>query len=164
MLRNRIIVFTILISSSILVYHNPNFISLLLFYSITVLIFFSAVHLLLAKRNLIISQKVNPLLVSHGDNTKYTLKIYNESFFPYAKTIVQFMYTGNLFLDQISDLELTLYPDENLVLNFDISSKYRGNYSLGVRQVIVYDILNIFRLSISVKELKKLRRELKWTI
>jgi len=156
MLRNRIIVLTLIIFSAILVYYEQNFITLLLFYSITVLTVFSIIHLLRTYRNLKIVQNVFPLTIEHGTKTEYTLKVFNKSLFPYSKVEVKFLYANSLFLNQLEDFSLSLYPTEHFVYRYQIKGNYRGLYLLGAKKIVVYDILNIFKLNIKIKDTTKL--------
>ena len=156
MIKNRIVILGSFIMLSVCVYLTPNFITLLLFYSITTLIIFSVLHLLLAKRNIVISQNIYPSHISHGKDTEYRFTIFNNSFFPYPKVVVRFKYTNNLFLNQLNNLDLALYSNESLVIKKSITGNYRGTYSLGAEQLVVYDILNIFTYKLKIKENKEL--------
>jgi len=151
MLKNRIIVFGLLCTTSVLVYLEPNFITVLLFYLLTFVILFSFFHLLLANRNIVVTQILDPNKARHSAYTKYTFRIQNRSILPYPVLNVRFKYTENIFTDQISDLKLALLSEESLEFNYNLSCKYRGTYPIGTDKIEIQDILSIFSVTKEIR-------------
>lgn len=111
---------------------------------------------MMARKNIVVSQDLSPSDIPHGSTTEFIFKIHNDSFLQYPHVRVNFKYVNNIFLDQLHDLNLVLHPDERHIYKYEVQGKYRGQYVLGADEVIVYDILNIFKLSIKPKDIRTL--------
>ncbi len=151
MLKNRIIVLGLFITSSVYVYLEPNFITILFFYILTLIILMSIAHLFLASRNIVITQVLESSRVPHSTEIKYSFEIKNRSLFPYPAVKIKFKYAEDLFDNQFDELQLVLHSEESKNFDFSIFCKYRGNYHVGVDKIEVHDILNIFKINRGIR-------------
>ena len=148
MLKNRITFSVLLISSILLAYFNPNFISSVFFHSMVYIIVLSLVHLLYSYITIKISQNLELNIVEHGQSVRFKCQIYNEGFLPTSSIKINFLYNSNMFKGQLEPHFFALHGGKSKRFEYNLSCKYRGVYTVGVETLEIVDILNIFKVKV----------------
>jgi hypothetical protein len=69
----------------------------------------------------------------------------NNSFLPYTSVRVRFKANSAAVTADFADKFFSIGPYKNHEIVFNVSAKYRGNYEVGVANIMVYDFLGLFR-------------------
>jgi len=128
------------------------------FYAIIMLPVMSLLSAFVLRRNLSVYQKLSADQISKGDTLGYEFTLTNNSFLLCTNVSVLFDADSAALVTDISDASFPIPPFRCNRLEYSVSAKYRGVYSVGVCEVILYDFLGIFKLR------KKYAERLEFTV
>ncbi|MEX1378012.1 MAG: DUF58 domain-containing protein [Eubacteriales bacterium] len=146
MLRNRIVFGILIVSSSLLVYYEPNLITSIFFHTVVYIILLSSAHMLYTFLKVKVGQSLDPNIVEHGRTAKYKCSVHNESLLPTSAVNIDFLFNSDMFKGQLDPQTFALKKGKAKEFDFDLSCNYRGVYSLGIETLEVMDFLNIFKM------------------
>lgn len=116
------------------------------FFGVTLLPVVSLIYLLCVYWRFKIYQETEKRNLVCGQPTPYFFVLQNEDYFVYTSIGVRmhslFSYAENSF----EDVEYELFPGDKSICETKIVCKYRGEYEIGVKEVVLTDFLRIFRL------------------
>lgn len=116
------------------------------FFALTLLPFISLLYLLCVFLRFKIYQEIESRDMVCGQAMPYFFVLRNEDYFGFASVNVRmfpsFSYVENL----AEDTEYELLPGDEFTYRTRITCKYRGEYEVGVKEVVVTDFFRIFRL------------------
>lgn len=147
MLRNRLILIVMIISSGVFVTLVGGTITYTLFFlsvSLPIIAFFYLTYVYIRFR---IYQLIEHKSVVKGETIPYRFILSDEDFVSYTDVNVNF-YSD---LSSVSGLDSSksyhLLPDEKIERDGSVMCNYRGEYKVGINQVIIRDFLNIFKFT-----------------
>lgn len=147
----RIIWLALWIFSLVVISNYGGAISYGFFYGITFFPVVSFLYLLLVFYFFKMHQKIESRESVAGQKTKYFFILKNEFFVPFASVRVKlysdFSYVENMKEDEEYEL---LYGDEFL-FETEMICRYRGEYHVGIKEVIITDFLRLFQLKYQPK-------------
>lgn len=115
------------------------------FYAVTLLPFISFLYLALVFWLFRVYQRLEERNVICGQSTPYLFVLRNEGYFPFVGVSV----TLHSFFSQVEnmeeDTEYELLRGDEHVLKTNLICKYRGEYEVGVKEIIVTDFFRLFR-------------------
>jgi len=98
---------------------------------------------LLSQRRLTTSEAISPGYAQKGETVRYTFTIQNASPFPAPAVRVRFQADAGIEADHWEAF-FSVRPRGSHEAVFHVSAEYRGNYTLGVGEVVFYDFLGLF--------------------
>lgn len=160
MRRYRVFYFMLLMLSFIFVYNYGGKVPYFLFYVCIGLPLFSAAYLLIIFLNFKYIQIIDRRAAVKGDVVKYSLVVANEGilFYPYVK--LAFEEKNDFMFKQLSGAENTIFsipPLSKIKFDFSFQCKYRGIYSLSLKEIVFEDFLRIFKIRYKIKEIPILK-------
>lgn len=93
-----------------------------------------------------IYQTVGNKIVVKGEKTPYYFTLSNEDFMSYADVKVTFLEDFSAPQNLSFCKSYHLVPKEKIANQTEILCKYRGEYNIGIKDVIITDFLGIFRI------------------
>ena len=106
----------------------------------------SFVYLLLVFFSFRMYQKMESIGAVAGMKTEYYFTLKNESIFPFAGVRVK-MYSDFSYVENMKeDTEYELLKGDEYTFETNMICKYRGEYQVGIKEVIITDFLRLFRL------------------
>ncbi len=116
------------------------------FWGMTLLPVVSFVYLLLVSFCFRIYQKMESVDAVAGMRTEYYFTLKNESILPFAGVRVK-MYSDFSYVENMKeDTEYELLKGDEYTFRTNMICKYRGEYYVGIKEVIITDFLRLFRL------------------
>lgn len=133
-------------------YYNriePGSISSILFYCVLMIPVMSFIHLLLTYFMFKVGHTISQRQVSKGDTITYRMKLVNNTSLLFAPMSIHFGGTHALFQEVRGEEGVfrIVGPQSEVIIEKEMECRYRGNYPLGVDQVIIKDYFNFFRLT-----------------
>ncbi|MBQ7943562.1 MAG: DUF58 domain-containing protein [Lachnospiraceae bacterium] len=120
------------------------------FFAMTLLPVISFIYLLCVYLRFKIYQEVESRDMICGQAMPYYFVLRNEDYFGFAGVKVR-MFPNFSFVEGVAeDVEYELLPGDEFIYHTTIVCKYRGEYEVGVKEVIVTDFFGIFRLRYKV--------------
>ncbi len=121
-----------------------------LFFAMTLLPVISFIYLLCVYLRFKIYQEVESRDMTCGQPMPYYFVLRNEDYFGFAGVKVK-MFPNFSYVEGVAeDVEYELLPGDEFIYYTTISCKYRGEYEVGVKEVIVTDFFRIFHLRYKV--------------
>ena len=140
----RIILFIAWITSLVLISLVGGKISYGIFITLTLIPLLSLVYLFIVNLTFRIYQELGTRTVVAGERTDYLFKIRNSSVFAYSGIKVE-LYSNFFSVDELpNNIEYELLPEEEICFKTQLSCKYRGQYEVGVKRVIIHDFFRLF--------------------
>lgn len=122
------------------------------FFALTLLPVVSFLYLIFVYFHFKIYQEIESRNIVCGQPLSYYFLLRNESFFGFASVKVR-MFSDFSFIESISeDTEYELLPGDEFRYDTRITCKYRGEYEIGVKEVIITDFFGIFHFRYKVPE------------
>ncbi|MBN2221670.1 MAG: DUF58 domain-containing protein [Vallitaleaceae bacterium] len=150
---------------------KPGYISSIGFYMVLVVPLISFLHLLISYQVFRIHHEVDVRLVSKGDKVTYKIKLENPLPLLLTPISLHFLASEKLFLEAREEekKQIVLYPHGRNILRKELLCNYRGNYVVGVDEIILRDYVGFFNLTYHELEQHKIMvypklRELKSNI
>jgi uncharacterized protein (DUF58 family) len=85
-----------------------------------------------------------------GENVKYTVHFTNESLLPFTNIKISFKTITPLMNTHFPDFSISITPGGEFEKTFELHCPYRGIYTVGLKQVIIEDLLHFFRIKLKV--------------
>jgi len=152
MLRNRIVVLGLLILSIIAISFYGGPITYGFFFLMLLIPAISAGYAFLTYLRFRIYQKILTKNVIAGNPTDYFFTLQNEDRFSFSGIKVEFFSDFSYVSELTDNFEYELPPHSGLKKETVLICKYRGEYDVGIRNVIVQDYLRLFRFNFPAKE------------
>lgn len=116
------------------------------FFGVTLLPLISLVYLLCVYARFKIYQEAGKQSMVTGQPMPYFFVLQNEDFFAYTGISVR-MHSHFSCVEGLSqDIEYEVLPGDKSVFETKLVCKYRGEYEIGVKEVVVTDFFRLFRL------------------
>lgn len=116
------------------------------FWGMTLLPMISLVYLILFFSQFRIYQEIESRTIVCKQVMPYYFTLPNETFFSFAGLNVR-MFSGFSYVTDIpDDEEYELLPGESYTYHTNLVCKYRGEYEVGVKEIVITDFFRLFRL------------------
>ena len=93
-----------------------------------------------------IYQKVDSRNIVCGESVPYFFILHNDNFVVYTGIEVK-LYSDYSHVENMKDgKQYRLYPGDQVKFETKLTCKYRGEYEVGVKEIIVYDFLGLFHI------------------
>jgi len=99
----------------------------------------------LSRRQFTVEESISQDNVIKGEVVQYIVKVTNNSFLPHTSVRVRFKASSSAVTADFDDRYFSIWPYRYHELVFNVSAKYRGNYEIGVANIMLYDFLGLFR-------------------
>lgn len=152
MLRNRIILIILWILSLVGISFYGGSVSYGFFWALTLVPVVSFVYLLLVFLRFKIYQKMDNRHVVAGQTSDFYITLQNEDRFPFASIRILFFSPFSEIRGVDDKEEYELMPRTGIRKHTTLMCKYRGEYEAGVKEVIIRDFFNIFKITYKNKE------------
>ena len=96
-------------------------------------------------RHFTVEERLTQNNIIKGETVQYIFNVTNNSFLPYTSVRVRFKASSGAVTTDFTDKFFSIGPYKNHEIVFNVSAKYRGNYEIGVANIMVYDFLGLFR-------------------
>lgn len=147
----RMIWFLVWIFSVVVISNYGGAISYGLFYAVTFFPLVSFIYLLFVFCFFRIYQKLEYREVIAGESTKYSFLLKNEGFFPFTSVSVR-LYSFFAYVENMrEDVEYELLRGDEYAFETNLVCKYRGEYYVGIKEIIITDFLSLFCLKYRIK-------------
>lgn len=121
-----------------------------LFWGLSILPVVSFVYLLYVYLKFCIYQEIESRQLVCGQATPYYFVLQNEDKFGFAGIQVKMFPDYSFVEDMLEDVEYELLPGDEFVYRTKMICKYRGEYEIGVKEVVITDFFGIFRFRYDV--------------
>lgn len=121
-----------------------------LFFGVTLLPVISLSYLLCVYVSFKIYQETEKRNLVCGQPTPYFFILQNEGWFAYTSVGVRMHSSFSYAEDSFENVEYELLPGDKTTCATRIVCKYRGEYEIGVREVVLTDFFRLFRLRYTV--------------
>lgn len=126
-------------------------ISYSLFWTMTLLPVLSFLYLLLVYAQFRVYQEIENRTIVCKQPMPYYFILPNETFFSFAGLSIRLFSGFSYVLDIPEDVEYELLPGDNYTYHTKLVCKYRGEYEVGVKEIILTDFFRLFRLKYKVR-------------
>ncbi|MCL2377396.1 MAG: DUF58 domain-containing protein, partial [Defluviitaleaceae bacterium] len=113
-------------------------------YAVLALPLLSLVLTFVSRRRFTVEERITQDNIIKGETVQYVFNVRNNSFLPYTSVRVRFKANSSAVTADFTDQFFAIWPYKNHELTFNLSAKYRGNYEIGVLNIMVYDFLGLF--------------------
>ncbi|MBQ7774783.1 MAG: DUF58 domain-containing protein [Lachnospiraceae bacterium] len=152
MKRNRLIWFLLWILALVGISHFGGTVSYGFFFALTLLPLISLIYLLFVYFNFRIYQETQSRNMVCGQSLPYQFVLRNESFLGFASIKVR-MFSDFSYIESVAeDTEYELLPGDEFRYETKITCKYRGEYEIGVKEILLTDFFRIFQFRYRVPE------------
>ncbi|MCL2235825.1 MAG: DUF58 domain-containing protein [Defluviitaleaceae bacterium] len=144
MVKNRLTYLLVIVVIILLVYlyeHTATYVAL---YALLALPLLSLGLALLTRKRLDVVQKVEQQTIVKGDTTQYTLVVGNRSVMPIASVRAKFKASSDAIEADFEEHYFSLPARGSSDVVFNITAKYRGNFEIGLANIVLYDFLGLF--------------------
>ncbi len=152
MRRNRIILLILWIASLFAISFYGGTISYGIFAFLTLIPVIAVIYILLVRSFFRIYQEIDArdLRANHSSVFYFTLQ--NESFMAFSGVRVLFYSSFSTISDLSDRTEYELLPHDGIKKNTGIVCRYRGEYEVGIKKVVITDFLRLFSITYNNKE------------
>lgn len=102
-----------------------------------------------------IYQEIGSRNIVCGQSVPYYFVLKNESWFAFASIRVSFFSDFSYMEELPEEVEYELLPGEQYKYETSFVCRYRGEYEVGIKEIIITDFWGLFRVKFSVQESKK---------
>lgn len=102
-------------------------------------------------------QQVKPQIVVKGKKARYSLRLVNNSIFPYTNVKMEYYSDKQDIENKKIFNSYCVVPKEEYLVESDILCRNRGLYTIGIKKIIIRDFFNIFKISSYPKVVYKVR-------
>lgn len=129
----------------VFIYIRDSTMTYVAFYAVLIMPIFSYLMLQLLKNKIQFTESLSMEFVAKNEQTNYKVEIQNRGVLPCFFAMLNFN-LQHLGLDSNLDVVyFSLKRKANQTFTAQISGQYRGVYEVGVREVVVYDFLGLFK-------------------
>ena len=121
------------------------------FFGVTFIPVVSLIYLLCVYFRFKIYQETEKRNLVCGQPTPYYFILQNEDHFVYTGVSVKMHTSFSYTEDSFEDTEYELFPGDKKVCETSLICRYRGEYEIGVKEVILTDFLRLFRFRYKVQ-------------
>lgn len=126
-----------------------------LFFGLTLIPFISLLYILFVWIFHRVYQEIGNRNIVCGRSVPYYFVLKNESFFAFAGIKVSF-YRDFSYVEELpEEVEYELLPGEQYKYETSFVCKYRGEYEVGIKEIIISDFCGLFDIKFAVRESKK---------
>lgn len=142
----RIILFLLWLLSLLAISFYGGAVSYGVFFCVTLIPLISLVYLCLVHARFRIYQEIGSRAVVSGQRMPYFFVLQNGDFFGFTSVSVR-LFPRLSYVEKIpDDMEFELLPGERYTFETNLVCRYRGEYEVGVKEVLITDFFRIFRL------------------
>lgn len=120
------------------------------FFGVSLIPVISIIYLLCVYFRFKIYQETEKKNLVCGQPTPYSFILQNEDYFAYTSISVRMHSSFSYAEESFENVEYELLPGDKAVCETKIICKYRGEYEIGVKEVILTDFLRLFRFRYTV--------------
>ena len=120
------------------------------FFGVTLIPVTSLIYLLCVYLRFKIYQETEKKNLVSGQPTPYLFILQNEDYFAYTSISVRMHSSFSYVEDSFENVEYELLPGDKSICETKIICRYRGEYEIGVREVVLTDFFRLFRLRYNV--------------
>lgn len=102
-----------------------------------------------------IYQEIGSRNIVCGQSVPYYFVLKNESWFAFASIRISFFSDFSYMEELPEEVEYELLPGEQYKYETSFVCRYRGEYEVGIKEIIITDFWGLFRVKFSVQESKK---------
>lgn len=122
------------------------------FFGVTLIPVVSAVYLLAVYLRFKIYQKLEGRNVVCGQPVPYFFVLQNDDYFAFTSVSVR-LFSSLSYVEELPDgIEYELLPGDKFTYETKLICKYRGEYEVGVKKIVITDFLRLFQISYRVPE------------
>ena len=126
-----------------------------IFFGLTLIPFISFLYILFVWIFHRVYQEIGSRNIVCGQSVPYYFVLKNESFFAFAGIKV-FFYSNFSYVEELpEEIEYELLPGEQYKYETSFVCKYRGEYEVGIKEIIISDFWGLFGIKFAVRESKK---------
>lgn len=122
------------------------------FFGVTLIPVLSLLYILCVYLLFKLYQKIDCRSMVCGQPMSYFFVLQNESYFPVASISVRLYSSFSTVEDLPTDTEYELLAKDKCTFETKMTCKYRGEYEVGVKEIVVTDFLRLFRVTYPVSE------------
>ncbi|MCR5501551.1 MAG: DUF58 domain-containing protein [Lachnospiraceae bacterium] len=152
MTANRIILIALWILSLVSISFFGGPLSYGFFAAVTLVPLISLLYTLIVLFRFKIYQDMNRVNVVAGTVSDFYITLQNEDFFPYSGVRIRFFSPFSSIGGIEEDTEYELLPHSGIRKKTSLVCRYRGEYEVGVKSIILEDYLRIFRITFTNRE------------
>ncbi len=152
MLRNRLIALGLLILSLVAISFFGGPVSYGFFFFVLITLIVSAIYTAVVFSCFRIYQKINAKVLVAEKPVTFYFTLQNEKHFGFSGIRTDFFSDYSTISGLDPDIEYELFPQTGIEKETRLICKYRGEYEVGVKHVIVRDYLKIFSFTFKNKE------------
>lgn len=146
MKKRRLLLLSLWILSLIAISLYGGAVSYGFFFGISLIPVISLLYLLSVYYSFNIYQEIQSRNITCSQPVPYHMALQNDSHFAFVGVSVRLFSQFSQVKELQDDTEFELYPGERHVLDTELLCKYRGEYEVGVREVILTDFFRVFCL------------------
>ncbi len=121
-----------------------------LFFGVTLLPVISLLYLVFVYRCFKLYQKIESRNMVAGQPQPYYFVLQNDSFFAFTSVSVK-LFSSFSYVEKLPDgIEYELLPGDKFTYETKLVCKYRGEYEVGIKEILITDFFHLFRLRYAV--------------
>ena len=152
MLKNRLTYVMVAVVLFLFIYLQEHHMTYMAFYAILIMPILSFGITALSKNCFFISGKLSADFITKDQKAIYTFKIHNRSFLPCSLARLRFESCDIGLKVESKEKYFSLLPYKKYEFDFQINGIYRGVYDVGIKDVVYYDFLGLFRFKLPLSE------------
>lgn len=122
------------------------------FFGVTLIPVVAVIYLALVYFRFKIYQKVGRRNVVCGQPVSYLFVLQNDDYFAFTSVGVR-LFSSFSYVEELPDgIEYELLPGDRFTYETKLVCKYRGEYEVGVKKIVITDFLRLFQISYKVPE------------
>lgn len=126
-----------------------------IFFALTFIPFISFIYIFCVWLRYKVYQEIGSRNIVCGQSVLYYFVLQNEDKFAFAGIKVLFFSDFSYVEELPGEIEYELLPGEKYRYETSFVCKYRGEYEVGIKEVVISDFFNLFCLRCAVRETKK---------
>lgn len=148
----RLCLFCLWILSLVAISVQGGVISYSFFFGVTMIPILSFLYMLCVYFLFKIYQNVDSRSMVCGQPMSYFFVLQNESFYPFVSISVRMFSSFSYVEELFGDKEYELLAKDKYTYETKIVCKYRGEYEVGIKEIVVTDFLRLFRIRYRISE------------
>lgn len=147
---HRWILLVLWILSLVIVSFYGGAVSYGLFFGVTLLPAISLLYLVFVYRSFKLFQKIESRNIVVGQPQSYYFVLQNDSFFAFTSVSVK-LFSSFSYVEKLPDgIEYELLPGDKFPYETKLVCKYRGEYEVGIKEILITDFFRLFRFRYAV--------------
>lgn len=146
MLKNRLTYGIVVFVLFIFIYLHDASMTYMAFYAALILPLVSFILAHISINKIYVSEKLSHDFIAKREPTEYKIKIHNRGFLPCFFAYIHFNFEEIGLDADVAEAYLSIKSFGSHESSVKISGKYRGIYEVGVKNMIVYDFLGLFKI------------------